>query len=137
MTGEYFSSLWAAIAPGVANHLWQSTLFAISAGSLTLVFRKHRARARYWLWLAASLKFLVPFSMLVAIGRYMAWPRSAASAPARIYYAIEDVTQPFGPSGPQVVPHLAPGTTSWTHVAPILLVLWFLGFLGVLALWII
>ena len=47
----------------VGNHLWQSTLFAAAAGLLTLALRKNHARARYWLWLAASLKFLVPFSL--------------------------------------------------------------------------
>jgi bla regulator protein blaR1 len=50
------------------NHLWQSTLFALCAGMLTLALRKNRASVRYWLWLAASLKFLVPFSLLVALG---------------------------------------------------------------------
>ena len=41
-----------------ANHLWQSTLFAALAGLLTLAFRRNRAQVRYWLWLAASVKFL-------------------------------------------------------------------------------
>ena len=26
--------------------------------------RRHRAQVRYWLWLAASLKFLIPFAAL-------------------------------------------------------------------------
>jgi bla regulator protein BlaR1 len=42
----------------VANHLWQSTLFAAAAGLLTLAFRKNPAQTRYRLWLAASVKFL-------------------------------------------------------------------------------
>jgi hypothetical protein len=33
----------------IANHLWQSTLFAMAAGLLTLAFRKHRAPVRYGL----------------------------------------------------------------------------------------
>lgn len=48
----------------LANHLWQSTLFAAAAGLLTLSLRKNRAQTRYWLWLAASVKFLIPFSPL-------------------------------------------------------------------------
>jgi hypothetical protein len=53
---------------GVGNHLWQSTLFAAVIASLTLILRKNRARTRYWLWLAASLKLLLPFSLLVLLG---------------------------------------------------------------------
>jgi len=53
------------------THLWQSTIFAIAVGLLTLLLRKHGARTRYWLWLAASLKFLMPFSWFVAIGSHI------------------------------------------------------------------
>ncbi len=60
---QSLSSIWTTLAPAVGNHLWQSTLFAVAAGLLTLALRKNHARARYWLWLAASLKFLVPFSL--------------------------------------------------------------------------
>jgi hypothetical protein len=43
----------------LANHLWQSTLCAAAAWLLALTLRKNRAAVRYWLWLAASVKFLV------------------------------------------------------------------------------
>jgi hypothetical protein len=55
----------------LANHLWQSTLFAAAAGLLTLAFRSNRAQTRYWLWFAASVKFLIPFSVLVMAGSYL------------------------------------------------------------------
>jgi hypothetical protein len=55
------------------NHLMQSTVFAIVVALLTLVFRKHRASIRHALWLIASIKFLVPFEVLVALGR-QPWP---------------------------------------------------------------
>jgi hypothetical protein len=45
----------------IINHLWQSTAFATAAWLLTLVLRKNRAAVRYSVWLAASVKFLVPF----------------------------------------------------------------------------
>ena len=62
----------------LANHLWQSTLFAAVAGLLTLALRKNRAQTRYGVWLAASVKFFVPFSLLVDLGSHFA--RRAASA---------------------------------------------------------
>jgi hypothetical protein len=42
---QSLSSMWAALAPSIGNHLWQSTLFAAAAGLLTLALRKNHARA--------------------------------------------------------------------------------------------
>ena len=50
------------------DHVWQSTLFAMVVGLLTLAFRRNRARVRYALWFAVSVKFLVPFSLMVWLG---------------------------------------------------------------------
>ena len=76
----------------LANHLWQSTLFAAVAGLLTLALRKNRAQTRYWLWLAASVKFLIPFSLLVDMGSH--WGRHATPAITTplLSYVIEHAT---------------------------------------------
>jgi hypothetical protein len=55
----------------LTNHLWQSTLFAAAVALLTLSFRKHPATVRYWLWFCASFKFLLPFSLLMDLGRHL------------------------------------------------------------------
>jgi bla regulator protein blaR1 len=88
--------------PTVANHLWQSTLFAAAAGLLTLALRKNRASVRYRLWLAASLKFLVPFALLVGAGQHMQWPAgSATTGTVRpISGIVEEIGEPFGPVAP-------------------------------------
>jgi bla regulator protein blaR1 len=52
----------------LADHVWQSTWFALAAWLLVLFLRKDAAHIRYWIWCAASLKFLVPFSLLTWIG---------------------------------------------------------------------
>jgi beta-lactamase regulating signal transducer with metallopeptidase domain len=54
----------------IADHLWQSTWFACAAWLLALFVRKDSARVRYWVWMAASLKFLVPFAVLSWIGNH-------------------------------------------------------------------
>jgi bla regulator protein BlaR1 len=139
MTEKYLSALWNAITPGLANHLWQSTLIAAAAGLLTLALRKHHARARYLLWLAASIKFLIPFSLLVRLGAYFAWQRQAPPTSTGLYFAIEEVSQPFS--------HLAVSSTTahsttlavptLSSALPALIVIWFFGFLTVLFVWII
>jgi bla regulator protein BlaR1 len=65
----------------LSDHLWQSTLFSIVAGLLTLALRKNPAQVRYWLWMSASFKFLVPFSLLIAVGGQIHFPRWAPPAP--------------------------------------------------------
>jgi uncharacterized protein (TIGR03435 family) len=52
----------------IINHLWQSTLVVLLAWLLTLVLKRNPARTRYWVWMTASLKLLLPFSLLTAIG---------------------------------------------------------------------
>jgi bla regulator protein blaR1 len=79
------------------NHLWQSTLFAAAAALLTLLFRKNHARVRYALWLAASIKFLIPFSLFIAIGSSIDFGRQQAASIAQPAVAIvEGFSQPFG-----------------------------------------
>jgi uncharacterized protein (TIGR03435 family) len=53
------------------SHLVQSTLFAGAAALLTLAFRANRAAVRFWLWLSASLKFLIPFALLSMAGNHI------------------------------------------------------------------
>src|SRR5215470_15087763 len=79
----------------VANHLWQSTLFAAAAWLLTLALRKNHASVRHRLWLAASMKFLIPFSLLIGAGSQFAWLTSPAMGPSPVFRAMDQVSQPF------------------------------------------
>src|SRR6266481_86973 len=138
MTSDYLSTMWAAIAPALGNHLWQSTLFAIAAGLFTLFLRKNHARARYWLWLAASVKFLIPLSLLVAMGSHLPWPRGSVGMPAGLYVTMEQVSQPFTSSTMPVISPPTPSTVSQSvaHLLPALFVAaWLCGFVMVLCVW--
>ena len=137
MIEKSLSAIWNALAPGLANHLWQSTLVAAAAGLLTLALRKHHARARYWLWLAASLKFLVPFSLLVGIGRNLARSRPAAAAQPVLYSAFEEITQPFALPATSAAHAVAPSISfsGWIHFLPATVAVWLCGFLVVLLVW--
>lgn len=56
------------IVSALADHLWQSTWFALAACALAVLMRKDAAKVRYWIWFAASLKFVIPFSLLTLLG---------------------------------------------------------------------
>lgn len=87
---------WTA---AVVNHLWQSTLLVGVAWVLTFALRKNRARARYWVWFAASVKFLLPFSLLTAAGERLRslLPVVPGKQPA-VAQVMEQLTQPFARS---------------------------------------
>jgi bla regulator protein BlaR1 len=138
MIPKYVSVMWAAFAPALGNHLWQSTLFAIAAGSLTLVLRKNRAHTRYWLWLAASVKFLIPFSLLVVMGSNLPWPHTYAGLKPGSYFAIEEFSQPFTQQAISVISQSTPATVPLTipHLLPsFLTAVWLGGFLAVVFAW--
>ncbi len=50
--------------PAVVEHLWQATLFAIFALIVAVLLRRAPARARYFVWLVALVKFVVPSVLL-------------------------------------------------------------------------
>ena len=128
---KYLSAMWTAVAPGMGNHLWQSTIFAAAAGLLTLALRKNHARARYWLWLAASFKFLVPFSLLTGLGSRMAWSRGSTANQGTLSFVIEQVSQPFA----QQTSSQAALQTVFAALPAILVAAWACGFAAVLLIW--
>jgi beta-lactamase regulating signal transducer with metallopeptidase domain len=108
----------------LTNHLWQSTLFAVVAGLLAATLRKNRAQVRYWLWLTASLKFFVPFALLMSLGNHV--PKTIA-APAAVSFAMEQITQPFSEIAPLTLP--TPSRRDWKPAA--IFAVWVCGFLCV------
>ena len=114
----------------VADHLWQSTLFAGIAGLLTLALRMNGARVRYWLWLIASCKFLIPLSALIALGGQLAWRTAPPGAQSGLTLVIEQVSQPF--TAPAVsVPLLPPMLPARSLFPAVLLAVWVCGFAGI------
>src|SRR5437879_8187624 len=135
MISSHLSGMWTTLAPALGNHLWQSTLFAVTVGLLTLVLWKYHARVRYCLWLAASVKFLIPFSLLVGIGSYLPWLHRAEGTNPGFYVAIEEVSQPFTqptmPMIPRGIDSIGP-----IHLLPaVLAAVWLSGFLVVIFQW--
>ena len=108
-------TLWAFLVA----HLWQSTLFAFVAGLATFAFRNNRAAVRHALWMAASVKFLVPFAVLTALGQAL-----SPAQPLRIEREVFVID--ISPAAPSQAPPswLAPGPhagepVSWLPTAAI------------------
>jgi beta-lactamase regulating signal transducer with metallopeptidase domain len=117
------------------NHLWQSTLVMGLAWLLTLALKKNHARTRYWVWMIASAKFLIPFSLFITAGE---WIRSLVAAPIEkpgLAAAMEQITQPFqkveffDAVGPMVAAHRT------AALPAALLVIWAIGVLVFAARW--
>jgi bla regulator protein blaR1 len=122
----------------LADHLWQSTLVAAFVGALTLALKRNRAQVRHALWLAASLKFLLPFAALVALGQQIEWPQATASAQP-VLTIVDSVGQPFSSSAPNnpATTAIAPrGAAPRERVVSVLVGLWALGSTVLLAMWI-
>lgn len=126
-----------ALLPNLADHLWQSTLFLFAAGLLTLTLRRQSAATRYILWFAASLKFLVPFSLLVAVGSWIG-PHAPVHQTSGIYF-VEQVTQPFTQSISPVHPALVVASSSARrfHWPTLLLLTWLCGALILISIWLL
>jgi beta-lactamase regulating signal transducer with metallopeptidase domain len=104
-------------------HLWQSTWFAVGVALLTLAFRGNRARVRYWLWLCASMKFLIPFAPLVSVGGLLATRRAVIpDTPVVIERIAVSLAEPAMLTMPAAQAHR---NVDWT---PALSAIWFVGF---------
>jgi bla regulator protein BlaR1 len=106
------------------NHLWQSTLFCCVVAVLTWMLRRNRAAVRHGLWLTASVKFLVPFSVLIGLGSQTSW-RKAPIAPQPRFEAMEQFR---GPLASLASPARPLTQRSWSRVPEILFSLWLCGF---------
>ncbi|MGA2574710.1 MAG: M56 and DUF3738 domain-containing protein [Bryobacteraceae bacterium] len=126
-------------ASALANHLWQSSVFAGIAGLLALALRKNHARTRHWLWLTASVKFLIPFSLLADMGSRLGWlsgwlTASRVTRPA-LSVAVEQISRPFPPSLAPTA--LAPAALAQhgSLLPGLLMAIWACGFLVVAVSW--
>ena len=122
----------------LADHLWQSTLVAIVVAAFTLVLKRNRAQVRHALWLAASLKFLLPFAALVALGQQIEWAHATTSAQPMLTI-VDSVGQPFSSSTPanqSITAIPARDTSAGERVVPALLGLWALGTTILIVRWV-
>jgi beta-lactamase regulating signal transducer with metallopeptidase domain len=138
------------------NHLWQSSLCVGGGGLLVLALHRNGANVRFWLWFAASIKFLLPFAALTALSAYLLSPMvRPVAAPA--ITLIEPLAKPFSApalalattrlTAQPTLPTLSPAPelsarpavpaflTAHVDLESALLALWAMGFLILAARW--
>jgi hypothetical protein len=93
---------------------------------LTLVLRKNRAAVRYWVWLSASIEFLIPFSLLINAGTQLAWRKAPAVEQRRVSFVADTLSRPFVSAAPEASLAGVPAAPS-SLPAILLLSVWFLG----------
>jgi uncharacterized protein (TIGR03435 family) len=115
----------------LTNHLWQSTVFCLAVAITAFLLRPNRAHVRYALWFAASVKFLLPFSLLVSLGALVpirtASPASAPIPPGAFSITVDQLTQPF-PEIASPAPAASSQHLPWMAVA---IAIWFAMFAAV------
>jgi len=92
MFPSFWNETWTA---ALVNHLWQSTVVVLMVWLLALALRNNHARTRYWIWMIASLKFLVPFSLLIAAGESLRAKMAAPIQQPAFADMMGQFTQPF------------------------------------------
>jgi uncharacterized protein (TIGR03435 family) len=136
MITDYAAQLWASFAGPIGNHLWQSTAFAVVAALLSLALRKNNARVRHWLWLAASVKFLIPFAALAALASRLGSWWTPAAPELRLSALAVKVTEPFVISeSPQIIQASAAAPAHAPLLPFALLVVWLFGAAAIAIRW--
>ena len=113
----------------VLDHLWQSTLVAIFAWFLTLLFRSNSASIRHWLWFTASVKFLLPFSLLTALGRTV-FVHTVPAGSMEVLTKIRPVAMPFSAAA------AAPAMNNFPWLS-VFVAVWLLGLVSIMAVWLV
>ncbi|HWB86462.1 MAG TPA: M56 family metallopeptidase [Bryobacteraceae bacterium] len=119
---------------GLLQHLLESTLFAAVVWLVTLALRRNRARTRHALWMAASVKFLIPFSLFVALGSRIVPQTAAPIPPSQMRFVMVAGTPAATlPAFAGTLPSTSPTRPDW--LAPLLWLLWICGCAGILIRW--
>ena len=128
----FWNEHWTA---ALVNHLWQSTAVAGMALLLTLALKKNQARVRYWVWMIASTKFLIPFSLLMDAGQWMGSMIAAPIARPAAALAIEQVAMPIQNVESVAKASAATGTGHIGWLPVLLLAAWFCGVVLIARKW--
>lgn len=132
------ASLWWW--PKFADHLWQTTLFALVILVASFALRRGPARLRHNFWLLASAKFIIPAALLVFSAQQagidsLPFFRSASDTEQNAF-VVTDVTQPIAALALNYeVTVVATTPNDRREIYLALTLVWFAGCLTLLSVW--
>ena len=135
----FWNESWTA---ALVNHLWQSTLFVVIAWLLAWMLRDNQARTRYWIWMIASIKFLIPFSILITAGEFLRTSFATQIQSATLAAVMEQIAQPFPQAPPAAATTIFYDRSSIVAASPdslfslLLPLVWLCGFLIIVISWV-
>jgi bla regulator protein BlaR1 len=108
------------------NHLWQSTLAGLLVWLACATWLKaYSPRVRFTAWMVASVKFLVPFSILVAAGRSGATPPLLKPSQSQAVFDFVTSRVPIVAAAPFTASPAPQAPTDWERwIVAFLLVIW-------------
>jgi uncharacterized protein (TIGR03435 family) len=136
MFSPFWNEAWTA---ALVNHLWQSTVVVLIAWLLTMMLHGNQARTRYRVWMIASVKFLIPFSLLISAGESLRMAVATSTPGPALAAEMEQIAQPFPLTGSAAVNSFAESPLVTAHhsnlLPAILVTVWLCGFLVILYWW--
>lgn len=118
----------------ILRHLVESTAVAGLAALVAVALGGSPARVRYWIWMAASLKFAVPFALLVTmlatLGARVEWTPASPVVRPEVAALVEQISQPMALPAAAVADAPRGG---WMPAAAG--AIWLSGFAGVWIFW--
>jgi beta-lactamase regulating signal transducer with metallopeptidase domain len=132
--------------PLVANHLWQTTVFALMAWGIVRLLKRSTARVRYCVWSIALMKFLLPSALLILalerIGVDFALTapatRAGSEIVSRIAQPILPIVNPGGATAVETIVEASPANwEAHQELYCLLSLFWGLGVAGALTRWLV
>jgi hypothetical protein len=100
----------------VADHLWQSACCFCLLWMAAAITRSNAAHLRLWIWRIGALKFVVPFALLFAIGKWWGFPvEHTSDEPPR--YLLAQMREVLSWSSPAQAHDLTTGTAALACLA--------------------
>ncbi|MGI8837964.1 MAG: TonB family protein [Pyrinomonadaceae bacterium] len=131
-----FSTWWW---PRFADHLWQTTLFALVVFGACVAVRRGPARLRHNLWLICSVKFLIPAALFVFVFQQIdissvSFFQAAQSSPPNSF--VKGISDPALTLALNIeVIATSPGPISRSEIYNALTLIWLAGCGAVVLVW--
>lgn len=122
----------------ILNHFWQSAAVTLLVWVLTALLKNNRASVRYVLWMIASVKFLVPFSLLISAAHLIQSATTVAPHASKLGGLVLKSVQPYtisASSASTVISYAGTAAPAADRIFVCCFWMWAVGTIVMLVLW--